>query len=111
MNSNWNNDDWGWYIDTEKNTCSNFTVEYYDNLNPNKKMSYHLNRLETIEEEYTYYASNYEDNEKIIEKKNEIEKKSEIKNVENGYLFKVTLTTIIVTIFTCFTSFIFTLIN
>jgi hypothetical protein len=95
MNLNTNNDDWGWYIDTEKNTYINFTVEYYHNLSPGKKMNYHLNRLETIEE----------DNEKIIEENNKIE------NVEKGYFFKTSLTRIISTIFTYFTSLMFKLIR
>ncbi len=95
MNLNANNDDWGWYIDTEKNTYINFTVEYYHNLKQGKKMNYHLNRLETIEE----------DNEKIIEENNKIE------NVEKGYFFKTSLTRIISTIFTYFTSLMFKLIR
>jgi hypothetical protein len=90
-----NNDDWGWYIDTEKNTCINFTVQYYHNLTPNKKMSYHLNRLETIKE----------DNEKIIEVNAEIEK------VERGYFFKASFTRIISTVFTYLTSLMFKLIS
>lgn len=104
MNLNMNNDDWGWYIDTEKNTYINFTVEYYHNLNPNKKMSYHLNRLEPIKEECTIYANNCEDKEKIIEN-------NKIDDVKKGYFFKVSLTRMISTVFTYLTSLMFKLIS
>jgi hypothetical protein len=115
MNSNWNNDDWGWYVDTEKNASNNFTVEYYHNLNPNKKMSYHLNRLGTIEEEeYPNYSSNYdyyEDYEDYDCYGTTIEKNNKTEKIENGYLFKATVTTIIITVFTYFTSLVFTFIS
>jgi hypothetical protein len=103
-------DGWGWYVDIENSNytnCINFIiVESYNNENSNKKMNYHLNRLETIHE-YEYY----EEDEKNSEENNENIENNKIKNVEKGFLIKTGLTTILTTIFTYLSSFIFKLVH
>lgn len=113
-------DDWGWYIDIEKNYNNyiNFIIieqEPYNNVKSNKKMSYHLNRLETIDEYDYYYDDKIEYNEdeynkKYNEKYNEKIDNNEVKNIEKG-LFVIGLTTIITTIVTYFTRLIFKVIH
>lgn len=104
MNQNTNfSDDWGWYIDTEKNAYINFTIEYYHNIKPNKKINYHLNRLESIQEHDDCEDST--NNEKMLDENNEI------KNVEKGFFIRVGLTKMITSIFTYFKSIIFKLVS
>jgi hypothetical protein len=110
-------DGWGWYVDIENSNysnCINFIIiESYnnENSNSNKKMNYHLNRLETIHE-YEYYEED-EKNEKENENIENIEniENNQIKNVEKGFLIKTGFTTIITTIFTYLSSFIFKLVH
>jgi len=112
LNTNINiNDDWGWYIDIENNNYINFSIiEYHHDINANKKLNYHLNRLETIKEdnEYDYFKNNYENNGKILE---ELQQNNQIKKVERGFLIKLELTTIITTILSYFTSLMFKIIH
>jgi hypothetical protein len=112
MNVNTNiSEDWGWYIDIENNNYINFSIiEYNHDLKSNKKMNYHLNRLETIEEdnEYDYFKNNYEHNEKILEI---LQQNNEIKKVEKGFFIKLDITTIITTILSYFTSLMFKIIH
>jgi hypothetical protein len=102
-------DGWGWYVDIENSNysnCINFIIiESCNNEKSKKKMNYHLNKLETIHE-YEYY----EEDEKNEEENENIEN-NQIKNVEKGFLIKTGLTTIITTIFTYLSSFIFKLVH
>ncbi len=58
-------DDWGWFVDIE-----NSQPIYQNKIdlikNNNKKLNYHLNKLDTIEEdEYDYYMKNKTKNDKL----------------------------------------------
>jgi hypothetical protein len=102
-------DDWGWYIDIENANYNNYInfniIESYDNNKSNKKLNYHLNRLETIDEcEYEYYEYEYNENFKKTQN-------NEVKQlVEKGFFIE-NLTTIITNVFTYLKSLIFKLIR
>jgi hypothetical protein len=86
-------DDWGWYIDIESlQPIYQIKTEFIKTKN--KKLNYHLNRLETIEEdEYDYYIKN---NKLILDELNEIDElKKNKKNLEIFEYFDYKSTTLI----------------
>ena len=105
MNLNNHNfcDGWGWYIDIENNDINNNNNNMKINFNNKsyKKINYHLNRLETIEEdEYDYYKDINE-----INIKND-EKKHQHKITGNGLIIKIGSTTLLTALLTYFVFFI-----
>lgn len=96
-------EDWGWYVDIENNNHILPTNLDFISHKPYKKINYHYNRLETIEEdEYDYYKKNYKDNEEI-ELDNCFKKQSsEDKKSKDGeiFLYKIGSTTLITALLT-----------
>ena len=78
-------EDWGWYVDIETlKPIYQIKTEFVKNNN--KKINYHLNKLEPInEDEYDYYMNNKKDIEYVEEFKNEYDKKEEKNNIITYY--------------------------